>query len=215
VFSQIALETFGTIATWQFWVVAIGSTIAIAIGGGLSVIALATPRIGGHLGWAAVPVMLLLPNIIVTAGIILLIPAMLLRGGHLGFEYLSVLGLLGFLKVFGAAFLGTLLVAFIPIFGRVNSVLSMAHAAIVVSFSISLITKGAINIWPDIWTALLMAISIAVGGWALMLVLSWPTVLLTRGSETGMQLIGLVLRSAVTYVAAAVYGGWIKVANVS
>jgi hypothetical protein len=174
----------------------------------------ATPKVGGALAFVSMPLMWLLPTVVVAAGIVLLIPAILFRDGYLGFDYLSALGWFEFLKIAGASLLGALIVAFIPVLGRANSLISLVQAAVVLSFSVSVLTRGSVNVWPDFWTGALLVVSTAVITWVLALLLSFPLTLISGGDESAMQSLSYILGSVLSYIAAAVYGGWIRVENI-
>jgi len=212
-FIDVAQEAFGTIATWQFWSVVVVSSFVIILGFGLLSLPMVLPGISRVLAFVSMPVMFFLPSITVTVGIILLIPVMIFRTDGFGWDYIYYFGVVDLLKIAGAGFLGTLVAAFLPIIGRAESTMALAQAAVVLSLSIRWLSNGAINVRPDFWTAVVMLLSIGIAMWAFTLLVALVSMAVFGSRAESAKLVSLVLGSFLSYLAAAVYAGWVSVEN--
>ncbi|MBU1175946.1 MAG: hypothetical protein KKH72_11140 [Alphaproteobacteria bacterium] len=196
---------------WQFWAVGVGSGLAILA---LMIIAglLAATGENNGIGCLVIPVVWVAPVVISTIGIILLLPLMITRSPTIAFSLLQQIGLWNVLYITGAGFLASLLVAFVPLIGQLQSVLAFAQASTVVAVSANIISHGQVHLWPGFFMSVaLAAISLIITS----LFIFCITVLLSffKNKEEYAQLGGMALGSVTVFIPATVYCSWIRIAS--
>ena len=207
---EIASHAAGTIFTWQFWVIAIASGLII-IAGNLILTGVMSYIPAG--GWVSVPLMFLLPSLVITAGIALLLPTILFRLPDLNPAFLTKGGLPGYLWAALAAFVGSVIVAFIPILGRTATALALVSAIVVTSVLIGQFEGPRLRLVPDPWTIIVMLVCIALAGLVVTYALSFVAIMLAGGSEDRATVLLLPLNTLFSYFVASIYGAWVAVEN--
>jgi len=154
------------------------------------------------------------PVIILTGTILLLTPLMLGRINMIGWEFLAQFSIQQIAIVGGIGLVASILIAIIPIVGRMNSIGAFVQVAVMLGMVTSMLTGGQAAVWPG-W---LMGLGLAVTGAfiAYGLGMVFFMVIMAGFGEERQHLGMLAARPAtalVSLVPACLYAGWLRVAN--